>query len=367
MPGRESSPAREAGGESYLKVLGTLASVLLALLMLGSGLLSGLRPSGNSIPSRQAAVKVPTAIPVASPAPSVKNSPAVQAFVQSQSLDPPPQLDREAVARAEERLDSVSRDRARAEARAEESSERLASATIQAAADSRAARSLNRRVRDPSPRITQAIARGRFLRAEKDQLAAEIRQLATLPRPRTKILSNKNPVARPSEGDEFHFEVRRDRVSFIDLERLLALVKADAHLRIRLSDGARAVDSQVGPAGAFSLRYLLGKSLPRGLEELMERKSLSYDLQGWEIIPEFEGRGETYEATRHPISEFARVIHRISPHKATITMWVYPDGFNLYRKLRDDLQEKGFLVAARPLPEGIAIRGSPSGSLSAGQ
>jgi hypothetical protein len=48
-------------------------------------------------------------------------------------------------------------------------------------------------------------------------------------------------------------------------------------------------------------------------------------------------------------------------------MWVYADGFPLYRRLRDELHARGFLVAARPLPEGMTIKGSPSGSLSAGQ
>ncbi len=48
-------------------------------------------------------------------------------------------------------------------------------------------------------------------------------------------------------------------------------------------------------------------------------------------------------------------------------MWIYPDGFALYRRLRDDLHARGFTVAARPLPDNMTIRGSPSGSLSAGQ
>ena len=50
-----------------------------------------------------------------------------------------------------------------------------------------------------------------------------------------------------------------------------------------------------------------------------------------------------------------------------MTLWVYPDSFTLFRKLREDLQARGYLVAARPLPDGMAIRGSPAGSLSAGQ
>ena len=89
--------------------------------------------------------------------------------------------------------------------------------------------------------------------------------------------------------------------------------------------------------------------------------------RAWEIVPEFENRGETYEATRNPISEFSRAINRINPARATITLWVYPDSFTLYRRLRNDLVERGFSVAARPLPDGMTIRGSPQGTQSAAQ
>ena len=191
--------------------------------------------------------------------------------------------------------------------------------------------------------------------------------MATIPRPKSKVLSNKNTVARPSDGDEYHFELRHNRASYIDLEKLLSLVKADAMVRIRLSDNARTVDSRVGPVGPFSMDYTMGRSLSGALEDLMERRRISFDLRGWEIVPEFEGRGDTYDATRRPVSEFSRAINRLNPTKATITLWVYPDSFALFRKLREDLQARGFLVAARPLPEGMAIRGSPAGSLSAGQ
>jgi hypothetical protein len=104
------------------------------------------------------------------------------------------------------------------------------------------------------------------------------------------------------------------------------------------------------------------------MEELIERKSIRrYDLRAWEIVPEFESRGETYENTRNPISEFSRAINRINPSRATITLWVYPDSFTLYRQIRNELVERGFSVAARPLPQGMTIRGSPQGTQSAAQ
>ena len=92
-----------------------------------------------------------------------------------------------------------------------------------------------------------------------------------------------------------------------------------------------------------------------------------YDLRAWEVVPEFEGRGETFEGTQNPVSEFSRAITKINPARATVTLWVYPDSFSLYRNLRSDLIGRGFSVAARPLPDGMSIRGSPMGTQSAAQ
>ena len=357
---RNRSPISKPGrpeSESYLNLLANLGSVLLGVVILLA-----------LIQSRQPRPRPPNVVIQAPPAPAPAPKP-VEAPRPRPTPAPRPRVepDRAAIARAEAALDAASRDRARAEARAAETARLLAEATRRTAADTASSRTLALRVRDPSAQIAHASARGGFLRAERNRLKGEIAALARMPRPKAKSIIDMTPVARPAGGDEYHFEVRRNRVSFIDLDRLLTQVKTDAQLRVRLSDNAPVVDSKVGPVGTFSLRYVLGRALPQGIDELLERHGLSYDLRGWELIPEFEGRGETYEATLKPISDYARAISRLNPARATITMWIYPDGFALFRKLRDNLHERGFLVAARPLPEGMAIRGSPGGSLSAGQ
>lgn len=346
----------EAEPESYGRVVANLLGVVASLALLGYALDSSDRPAPR--PPRPVLVQTPSAprsVVAEPPSPPKPKPPA------------PPKLDRVAVEQAEVDLDAVVRDRARAEARADDAAKRLADAATRAAADARSSRTLAFRVRDPGPRISQAAARGGFLKGERDKLKTELATLARTPRPKAKVLSNKNPVARPSDGEEYHFEVRRDRVAYVDLDRLIALVKADAQLRIRLTEGARSVNNQVGPVGAFSLRYVLGRALPAGFDDILDRRSLSYDLRGWEVVPTYEGRGESYDATLRPISDYARVLNRLNPARSTVTMWIYPDGFSLFRKLRDDLHSRGFTVAARPLPDGMTIRGSPSGSLSAGQ
>lgn len=342
--------------ESVFGILANLAAILAVVIVLLYLVRSEPRPAPAPGPAPVAQVAAPPR-PAPEPAPP---EPAAPKVVRKE-------LDRAAVERAEQALDAASRDRARAEARADTAAKQLAEATAQAALDAARSKSLALRVRDPSARLASAKTRGGFLRAERDRVRGELTALARTPRPKAQSLVDKNPVAKPAGGNEYHFEVRRNRVSFIDLDRLLALVKAEVQLRIRLSDGARHVDSKVGPVGPFSLQYVMGRALPNGIEELMERHGVSYDLRGWEVVPEFEGRGETYDEARRPVSQYAQAINRLNPSRATITMWIYPDGFGLYRRLRDDLHARGFMVAARPLPEGMSIRGSPAGSISAGQ
>jgi len=352
--------------ESYFRLVSNLVGLLAAVILLVVVVQSSSRPTGSptrvasvsSAPPAPAPVSVPT--PTPAPAPPPEPPPARP----KPTVKP---LDRAAIAEAEERIDAASRDRARAEARADSAAKRLADATAQAALDAARNRKLAFQVRDPSAQLASVSARGGFLRAERDRLKTELAAVARAPRPKAKSLIDKNPVAKPTDGNEYHFEVRRNRVAFIDLDRLLELCKADAQRRIRLTDNSRVVESQVGPVGAFALEYVLGRAMPQGIEELMERHGLRYDLRGWEVVPAYENRGESYERARQPISQYALTINRLTPSRSTITMWIYPDGFALYRNLRDALHARGFTVAARPLPDGMAIRGSPGGSLSAGQ
>jgi hypothetical protein len=133
-----------------------------------------------------------------------------------------------------------------------------------------------------------------------------------------------------------------------------------------MSDRTGVITSQVGPVGSFSLAYVLGRA-SSGIDELIERQSIRFDLKGWELVPESENRGETFESTRNPISQYSQAVNRLSPGRSVLTFWVYPDSFTLYRRLREELMARGFSVAGRPLPDGMAIRGSPMGSVSATQ
>lgn len=341
--------------ESYRRHMINVLSVLLAVGLLGYMSLSQ-RPAPP--PAAPAAAPEAPVTPVVAAAPRPQPAPVAKAE--------PLALDRAALAQAEGTLDAASRDRARADARAQEAERALADALAQAHLDEARTKKLALRVRDPSTRLALVASQGGFLKAERDRLKDEVAAIRKAPRPKAKVLTDTTPVARPPGGDEYHFELRRDRVTYIDLDHLLELVKSDAQLRMRTTDNSRLIESKVGPVGAFSLEYAMARTMA-SVGDMRDRRAVFYDLRGWEVVPEFSRRGESYEETRKPASEYARAINRLNPARATVTMWIYPDGFTLYRKLRDDLHARGYLVAARPLPEGLAIRGSPAGSVSAGQ
>ncbi len=293
--------------------------------------------------------------------------PAEEAAPEPEQPPPPPPIDRAAVTTAEGELDAASRDRARAEHRADTAARQLALAAATTALETANARKLGFQIHDPSSRIIQAASRGGFVKGERDKIEKELSTLRNLPRPKTRTILSKSPVSRPATAAEFHFELKSNRVSFIDLDHLIDLVKADAQVRLRMSDRSGVISARVGPIGSFALTYELARAAPGSVDELLERKSTRFNLQAWELVPESDRRGENYETTRNPLSEYSRAINRMDSGRSTVTMWVYPDSFVLYRRLRDELIERGFSVAGRPLPEGMTIRGSPMGSQSAAQ
>ncbi len=356
----ERGPVPPIGRESPAAILGRLLAVAAAIGAVG---FYGLRKPAPATPAAPAAA-VAAAESVPEPAPHPIPEPDPVDEPEPPAPPAPLEPDPVAIARARAELDAASRDRARADHRAAEAARALRTAELEVARLVAESRTLGSRVRDPSARIISAQAKGEALSVAVKSLEGELAALAQVPKPRLKPLVDKSPVARPPHGDEFHFEVRRGRVAYIDLEGLLDRVRTDARIQLRMAEGLRPIRGKVGPVGAFRIDYEMA---PDGIGMGRSGLNASYSLSGWEIVPTSDLRGETLEQAFQPASDFARAINSLDPSQHAITMWVYPDGFALYRQLRDALHQSGFLVSARPLPEAMPIRGSPVGSVSAGQ
>ncbi len=175
-------------------------------------------------------------------------------------------------------------------------------------------------------------------------------------------------MSRAVDGPEAHLLIANGRVVFIPLDPLLeefmAQAKRQAH---RLADQDELTET-VGPIGGFRLRYTLERHEMTYDTARETRRGGSYaKLQRWTLIPTSNDLGEPVRLALEQGSDFRQALAKILPGRTTITIWVYPDGFEAFRQIRKELYRLNYAIAARPLPPGTSISGSPEGSKSAAQ
>ena len=182
----------------------------------------------------------------------------------------------------------------------------------------------------------------------------EVEQIKSLP----------TPLAQTVSGDEVHLRLAYGHIAYIPLEQLLETFQSDARQNVWRLDNQDEASNTIGPIGNFRLKYYLEKSqvtVPgRGTATLVQ-------LSRWRLLPMSPQVGEPVEQAMMETSLLSAQLSRHAPSRTTVTVWVYPDSFQEYRKVKEVLYSRGYATAARPLPEGIAIGGSPSGSRSSAQ
>ena len=208
--------------------------------------------------------------------------------------------------------------------------------------------------------VTRSLSESRF---QLEQLSQQRKQVEESPAPPVVIESYPTPISRAVDGPEAHFLVANGRVAFVPVEPLLEDFKSQAKRQVyRLQSESEFTDT-VGPIGGFRLRYT------------MERHDVSLEdgggayarLQKWTLVPVSSDLGEPVRLALESGSEFREKLKEVLPGRTTITIWVYPDGFDAFRQIRKELYRLGYAIAARPLPPGTSISGSPDGSKSAAQ
>lgn len=175
------------------------------------------------------------------------------------------------------------------------------------------------------------------------------------------------PVSRTVQGREIHFRVENNRVAEVPVDALVERLKEHIERRKDWIARARQHKGQVGPIDGFTMDYLIAVETISGMEELRTGMSgYRMGLRYWEIHPDESLRAETDVVALKQGSRFYQALVSASP-ETTLTFWVYPDSFAVYRKLQQFAHDKGFPVAGRPLPSGVAISGSPNGTRSSSQ
>jgi len=185
--------------------------------------------------------------------------------------------------------------------------------------------------------------------------------------PAKQIRHKLTPIGSTVVGKELHFHVFRNRVSHVPLDDLLGRLRSQVLRQKGWLTKFNTHHGSVGPVAGFTMNYVVVRQRLSVVEELRQgRGMMRIGVSEWQLIPSRDIASETAEEALRPSSAFHRAL-LAADRNATLTFWVYPDSFDVYRTLQQVAQEEAFTVAARPLPFGIPISGSPNGSRSSGQ
>ncbi len=176
-----------------------------------------------------------------------------------------------------------------------------------------------------------------------------------------------SPVSERVEEGELHFRVEGGRVSHVPLQELLERLKSQVQSRRSAVTRFTRYEGVVGPVNGYRMSYVVERDTMSQLE------SLQYGIGGyriavsrWTVTPDVSLESELVEDAVRRGSRFRQLVETAPPDSAA-TFWIYPDSFAAYASLRDLAHGLQLRVAARPLPPGTPIIGSPGGSRSNAQ
>ena len=205
-------------------------------------------------------------------------------------------------------------------------------------------------------------ASAQAVRVKLKKREAEVAEAEQQPHRIERLEHRITPVSRvlTENETELHFRCLGGQVAPVPIEELVSRMKTQMERQRDFIIRARRYSGSVGPVRGFSVKYLVER------EESLGGSFVRVMVTQWEVVPETDLEGETSEDALQNDSEFRNELRKAEPG-STITFWVYPDSFALYRQLQTVAHREGFTVAARPMPAGLPIMFSPKGSRSAAQ
>lgn len=175
------------------------------------------------------------------------------------------------------------------------------------------------------------------------------------------------PMAKTVFGTELHFRLEHGRVTYVPWEQLVERLKSEAPSHVWKLKNASSTTETLGPIRDFRMKYTLRRARKTATNGTSVTVQSMIELDRFVLIPIRDNLGEPLDTALQETSQFHAVLENFDPDRTTVTVWVYPDSFAKFRRLKEDLFRRGYLTAGRPMPEGHPIGGSPQGSRSAAQ
>ncbi|MEL0096642.1 MAG: hypothetical protein VW875_12425 [Planctomycetaceae bacterium] len=175
------------------------------------------------------------------------------------------------------------------------------------------------------------------------------------------------PMAKTVFGKEIHFRLDDGRISYVPFDELVDRMKRDAQNNVHKLHDHSQITETIGPVSGYRLRYELGYTNDVVKTRTGPRLQQKIEMLQLELIPVQTVLGEPVQEALTDGSQFMQYIKRTVPETTTVTIWVYPNSFDDFRKFKNTLFAMGFACAGRPLPEGLYISASPHGTKSVRQ
>jgi hypothetical protein len=359
----------EFGSDSFLDVVANIVGILIILIVV-AGIKAGAAPVSAARVAdylRKHSAPAPAAEPAKTAAPMPLRPIPRAAPVPRPPLIIPesPELVRQA--------DSLKADFAALESDCQASVAQIGAAAREEKEINRRIAKLKRAIEEESGGLTQeqlqlAEAQSR-LEHEKNgllQLEVDVQKAAAKKPPVKKLEHKLTPLSRVIQGKELHFQLLNNRVAYLPIQELMERMRpAIAEQRSRLfREGL--LQGQVGPVAGFRMHYIVRLHRLSTIDELRQGSSTALEFSKWRLVAEPDLDTEAADEALKAGSDFLRYL-RGADADTTITFWVYPDSFQIYRRLQEFASHENFTVAARPLPMNVPIEGSPNGSRSSGQ
>lgn len=202
----------------------------------------------------------------------------------------------------------------------------------------------------------------------RDELAYELEQIQTQPRPTSVLEHHCTPLAQTVFSDEVHFRLHQGRITHVPMSDLVDLMTRQIEFQLEKLRTAQNVVDTVGPLEEFRLQYEIRQEERAIQTEFGVMRRTVPQFAGFILLPTRPILGLPVEQVlADESSEFQKRLAMANPQETTITVWVYPDSYEEYLLLENWLHERGFLVASWPLPADRPIAGGPNGMRSSAQ
>lgn len=190
-------------------------------------------------------------------------------------------------------------------------------------------------------------------------------------KPDTNVIENiPTPISRNADDDkEVHFRILGGRIAHVPFRFLRTQLETEIMRRRNDLMSQPRITGVLGPIDGFRMQYsVIRQDLPMHLaQEAGVRSIVMLERCVMEPIGDNKMLGETLEQALSPNSAFHTCLLGCRQNEYSVTVWVYPDSFGEFQKIKNDLFRSGYRTAARPMDFGQPITASPQGTKSANQ